>query len=163
MDLKVMETLFRLVSEAMRGTVGAQDAIRSLAELPTNREEMVAYIEKNLPNVGKLSQSDLYGEQLEQWFRMMGFVPRTRYLELLERYEDLRLRLEEAENTHRRLESMLDPSHVASGILSAWGTTLQRTLDAQAEWMNIFLGQGAGAASESEPEEETEATDPETE
>lgn len=155
MDLKVMQSLFRLMSDAMQGATGAQSAVKSLADLPSSPDEVMAWVKNNVPNVGSLSKSELFGDQFEQWFKMMGFVPRARYVELLERYEDLRLKLEEAEKTHHRLESMLGPSHVASELLNTWGSTLHKALEAQSQWLNVFLGSDA-PPEEEEEEEETE-------
>ncbi len=154
MDLKVLESLIRLTSDAMQGAVGAQNAVKSLADLPSNPDEVMGWIQKNVPTVGSLSKSELFGDQFDQWFKMMGFVPRARYVELLERYEELRLKLEEAEKTHHRLESLLDPAHVASEVLNAWGSTLHKALETQSQWLSAFLGSEAP-----DEEEEDEASE----
>jgi hypothetical protein len=153
MDPRIFESLLRLMTDAMQGAAGAQKTIQSLAEFPTNPSEIVPWVQKNLPNVGDLSKSQLMGDQFDAWFRMMGFVPRTRYLELLERYEDLRLRLEEADKTKTRLKSLIDPGHAANVVLDAWGNTLNKTLKTQSEWLERFL---ATSEEDSGAEEEAE-------
>lgn len=140
MDTRVMETMFRLVSDAMRGVAGAQQALRSLGELPARPDALVDWMRENLPAAADLTQSQLFGEQLEQWFKLMGFVPRKRHLELLERYEDLRIKLEEAESMKTQLQQAVGPQHAAAKLLEAFGDTVSMTLDAQREWLNLFTG-----------------------
>jgi hypothetical protein len=71
----------------------------------------------------------------------MGVVPRSRYLELLERYEILRTKLEKADETIHKLRAMLGKDHEqdAQKILNMWDTMLQESLKAQAEWMRTWM------------------------
>jgi hypothetical protein len=135
-----METMFRLVSDAMRGVTGAQQALKSLSDLPARPDALVGWMKENLPAAADLTQSQLFGEQLEQWFKLMGFVPRKRHLELLERYEDLRIKLEEAEAIKSQLQQAIGPRHAAAKLLESFGDTLAMTLDAQREWLGLFTG-----------------------
>lgn len=150
MDARIMETMFRLVSDATRGVTGAQQALRSLGELPARPDALVEWIRENMPAAADLTQSQLFGEQIEQWFKLMGFVPRKRHLELLERYEDLRIKLEEADSMKEQLQQAIGPQHAATKLLETFGETVTKTLDAQREWLRLFTGPEASE----DPEEE---------
>lgn len=79
---------------------------------------------------------------LEEWWQLLGVVPRYRYDELQRRYEELRERLEEAEKTVARLRRSLasEGSHgEAREMLEAWETLTQQTLAAQSEWTRRWL------------------------
>ena len=152
MDLNVTEAMVRLMSDAMRGVSGAQKAMRSLAELPPDTDAFLSWLKDNVPTMDDVARSDLIGPQIEEWFQMMGFVPRGRYQELLDRYETLRRRIEESEKHRDELQSMLGPQHVANELLDAWGATLQTTLKAQSEFLKILTGGGAKAEKEDEEE-----------
>jgi hypothetical protein len=70
-------------------------------------------------------------------------VPRSRYVELLERYEALRARLEEAEVTIRRMKRLLsEKGHEgdAQKLLDLWSSAVGETLKSQAEWMQGLIG-----------------------
>lgn len=73
---------------------------------------------------------------------MMGVVPRYRYLELLERHELLRQRLEEAEKTIQKLRKTSSgnkmPEQEVQQILNLWEGMLQETLSMQADWMRTW-------------------------
>jgi hypothetical protein len=143
---KLMEAWFRLIAEAMRGTAEAQAAVRSLTESATDPEEMARWMVRFLPPGTDTSGYAAFGEWLEEWWRMMGFVPRSRYLELLERYEILRARLEEAERTIQHLRAMLGvrgQEEEARKVLDLWETALQETLKTQAEWMRTWMAVGS--------------------
>ena len=140
MDTRLMETMIRLMSDAMRGVTGAQQALSSLSELPARPEALVEWMRENVPAAADLTQSQLFGEQLEQWFKLMGFVPRKRHLELLERYDDLRIKLEEAEAMKTQLQQAIGPQHAAAKLLDTFGETISKTLDAQRVWLYLFTG-----------------------
>ena len=135
MDAKLMESMFRLISDAMRGLDEAQSAVKSLGDLPARPDALLAWIRQHIPTAADLAESQLFGEAAEQWFKMMGFVPRARYLEALERCEELRRRLEETESATSRLRDALGPGHAASQLLEALLDTVEKTLDAQGEWI----------------------------
>ncbi|NJN93333.1 MAG: hypothetical protein HC875_04210 [Anaerolineales bacterium] len=73
---------------------------------------------------------------------MMGVVPRYRYLELLERHELLRNRLEQAETTIQKLRKATVgakiPEQEVQQILNLWEGMLQETLSMQADWMRTW-------------------------
>ena len=73
---------------------------------------------------------------------MMGVVPRYRYLELLERYELLRQRLEEAEKKIKMMRTSIlgskVPEQEAQKVLDVWEGMLKDTMKLQADWMQAW-------------------------
>jgi hypothetical protein len=151
------EAWFRLMSEAMRGSGYAQEAVRALSSSTTSMHDLSRWMGQFMPaGVGSPAQTELFGEWLEQWWKMMGVVPRYRYLELLERHENLRLRLEECEKARKVTGSMnlQDAQEETRKVMDLWGTMLDGMLKAQSEMMQNFLPreeqgeEGRGALSE---------------
>jgi predicted DNA-binding protein (UPF0251 family) len=143
-DPKLMENWFKLMAEAMRGTRDAQEALQSLPST-NNPAELTAWMMRWMP-AGTANAPDAFREWLEDWYKMMGVVPRSRYLEALERCDQLRVRLEEAEATIKRLQptpgANLDEAQKA---MDAWQSTMQATLKAQSEWMQRFMSPGTSS------------------
>jgi hypothetical protein len=144
-NLKFAEAWFRLLSDAARGTRAAQTTIRSFAEGRLTPQTVARQIARFLP----AGVSPPAAETLQQWteelWATIGVVPRYRYLELLERYEALRGRLEEAEVTIRRLKRLLGESgHEgdAQKLLDLWANAVGETLRSQADWMRTWIGAG---------------------
>ena len=87
------------------------------------------------------SSSEEFREWMQEWWKMMGVVPRSQYLELLERYDVLRTRLEEAEATIQRLRATLGvkgQEKQANEILDHWETATHAALKAQSEWLRTW-------------------------
>ena len=147
-DQRVMETMFRLLSDALKGVDRAQDAFTALSELPPTPDALVDWAKTYAPNLGDMTSSKLFGEQLEDWFRVVGFVPRRRYLEVLERYDQLRSRLEETEKAAEEVKAVLDPTHAATRLIDTLGKTVETTLRTQSNWLKSFLAQGEEQESE---------------
>lgn len=137
---KVIEAWFTILAEASRGTNQAQEALKFFPKDTARPDEMSRWMTKFMsPNLANASGD--FGEWYENWCRMMGFVPRSRYLELLERYEILRNRLEDSEKKVRSLQSMMGikgQEEEAKKVLDIWGSTLEKTLSAQTEWMKAW-------------------------
>lgn len=165
------EQWLRLMSEAMRGTADAQEAIRTLGEMPTTPDQLTRWFTRFMPmaSLGASSAApDVFKDWLEDSWRMMGVVPRYRYLELLERYELLRQRLEEAEKKIQMMRtSMLTgkvPEQEAQKVLDMWEGMLQDTLKVQADWMRAWTASSdkkgtSDEASRTESGKETTSTD----
>jgi hypothetical protein len=150
--LQFAEAWFRLLAEAARGTRAAQGTLRGLAEGQLTPEKLAQRIGAWLP-AGIAPPS---AEKLVQWsedlWSTIGVVPRSRYVELLERYEALRARLEEAEVTIRRLKRLLsEKGHEgdAQKLLDLWSSAVGETLKSQAEWMRGWIG-GVGEGHDEE-------------
>ena len=91
---------------------------------------------------------DSLAQWTEELWSRVGVVPRSRYQELLERYEALRMRLEEAEVTIQRLKRLLsEKGHEgdAQKLLDLWSNAVGETLRSQAEWMRTWIA-GPGEA-----------------
>lgn len=151
---KMMEAWFNLMTEAMRGSSDAQQVVRSLSSASLISDDTMRMMMRFMPPGMSPLPPEVFGEWLEDWWRMMGVVPRHRYLELLERYELLRSRLEESEKTTRRLQSMMGEKRQeeAKKVLDFWGSTLEETLKAQSEWMRAWMPTPPSQESTSEEE-----------
>jgi DNA repair ATPase RecN len=139
---KMMEAWFTLMAEAMRGTKEAQEAFQYLPKMSTNSEDLSHWLQKFMPVAGSNLQPEAFEEQLEEWWRMMGVVPRARYMELLEKNDQLQRRLEKAEETIQKLRKMMEKqgpqAEEAQQVLDTWNTMLQETLKTQTEWMRAW-------------------------
>jgi hypothetical protein len=142
LNLKLVESWFRLLAEAARGTRTAQDTIRGLVDGGLSPQELARQIARILPSGVSPPTAEDIGRWTEGFWATAGVVPRARYLELLERYEALRERLEEAEVTIRRLKAMLsEKGHErdAEKLLDVFASTVGDTLKAQADWMRSWI------------------------
>jgi hypothetical protein len=160
-DPIVIEAWFRLIQAARRGDSGAQEAIRLLAEAWKSPEELRGWMEQFVPLRSELSGPDGFREWMEGWWRMMGVVPRFRYLELLERSETLKARFEEAEATIQHLRTMLgnkEQENRREEILELWETASHKTLKAQDEWLRTW--QTSWAKQENPDDTRTGAMEP---
>lgn len=141
---KALEAWFTLVTEAMRGTEEAQEALKSLSKMSANSEELSHWLTRFMPGLSPAAvpQPQVFENWLEEWWRAMGVVPRTRYLDLLERCDRLQRRLEKAEETIQKLQTLLDskgqPEDEARQVLDAWSRMLEETLKTQTEWMRAW-------------------------
>lgn len=150
---KAMEAWFTLMAEAMKGAE-AQEAFKSLAEASTNPETLQQWQARFMPRAGASATPEAFEEWLEEWWKMMGVVPRSRYLELLERYEALRLRLEKAEETIHQLRATLGgkgSEQDAQKLLDLWEAMLKESVKAQAEWLRTWAATN-DAKKDDEPE-----------
>src|SRR5690349_19025545 len=123
--LRFAEAWFRLLADAARGTRAAQSTIRSLADGKLTPEKLTQQISTWLPAGVAPPNADTLKQWTDDLWSTIGVVPRSRYVELLERYEALRARLEEAEVTIRRLKRMLsEKGHEgdAQKLLDLWSS-----------------------------------------
>jgi hypothetical protein len=84
-------------------------------------------------------------------------VPRYRYLELLERYEELRLRVEEMENANRALSPLNTAAQQeeAKKVMGLWGNMMEETFKVQQQLLSSWMSpssttQDSESASESD-------------
>jgi len=147
MNPKVMEAWFTIMTETAKGmaettkgTTQAQETLKLFPQSTIKSDELNEWMLKFM-TPGAMTHPNDFGAGYEEWCRMVGLVPRSRYLELLERYEVVRNRLEEAEEKIRSLQSMLGvkgQEEEAKKVLDLWGTTLEKTLQAQSDWMKAW-------------------------
>jgi hypothetical protein len=148
-NLRVAEAWLRLLAEAARGTIAAQETIRTFAEGTLGPQAVARRLASFLPAGVQPPGADAVKQWTESLFQAVGVVPRARHLELLERYEALRVRLEEAEVTIQRLKRLLaDGGHEgeARKILDLFANAVGETLHSQTEWMRGWLGGPEAAA-----------------
>lgn len=166
MGPQIMESWFRLMTEAMRGNTEAQEALWSLNNTSMSQDNMMRWMTQFMPSAASSlanpAQTQVFGEWVEQWWKMMGVVPRYRYLDALERNENLRIRLEECEKSHKMpgLPGMTEQTEQAQKTaMNLWGSMVEDTLKMQSEWMRNWSpsqGTGESSAEESPKEEEKE-------
>ncbi len=145
-NLRLAEAWFRLLADATRGTRTAQSTLRSFAQGQLSAESVARSLARFLPAGVTPPGPAAIQQWTENLFQTVGVVPRSRHLELLERYEALRIRLEEAEVTIQRLKRLLSESgHEgdAQKILDIWSTAVGETLRSQTEWMRGWLAGGS--------------------
>ena len=143
-NLKLAEAWFRLLSDAARGTRAAQATMRSFAEGRVTPQSVARQIARFLPAGVPPPAAETLQQWTEELWAAIGVVPRSRYVELLERYEALRARLEEAEVTIRRLKSLLSTTGRegdAQKLLDLWSNAVGETLRSQADWMRNWIGE----------------------
>ncbi len=135
-----IDAWLRLVRETTQEGNRAQGAFRYLTTAWKSQEEMSKWIERFLPK-SEISRPQEVRGWIEDWWKIMDVVPRSLYLELLERNELLKAKLEEAETTIQQLRATVGVTgqeEQANEILSVWETTIQTTLKAQNEWVQTW-------------------------
>ncbi len=137
MNPKVMEAWFTLMAEAMRGTEQAQTALKSVPM--GDPEAWQKWMNQFMPNATSGTAS-AFEENLEDWYQMMGVVPRARYLDALEKIDILQRRLEKAQETIETLRADRKDSQTdeAKQALDTWSQMLNETLKTQTEWMRAW-------------------------
>ncbi|GAC1636808.1 MAG: hypothetical protein NVS4B8_00760 [Herpetosiphon sp.] len=143
MDPKMMAAFSKLVQDASGGGSDAQQALRLLGERPLTPDAVVRWMNRWLPTGGTPLGGQAAEEWIETWYTTMGVVPRSRYTEALERADQLRIKLEEAEQTIRQLQSMVGvrgQEDAARSLVGLWQTGLHQTLQAQNEWLRRLSG-----------------------
>ena len=144
-DPKIMEAWFTLMAEAMKGTKEAQEAFRSLSKASLDPADLSRWLGAFMPGLTTSpagARPEMMEEWLEEWWRLMGVVPRSRYLELLEKYDTLARRLEQARETIEKMRAALDEKArpELENVLNLWNTMLDETVKIQAQWANAWTG-----------------------
>ncbi|GAB4447057.1 MAG: hypothetical protein Kow0031_29640 [Anaerolineae bacterium] len=150
---KALEAWYTLMAEAMRGTSEAKEAFNALSEMSSTPEDFNKWMAQFMPGMAATMkmQPDGFEEQMETWWRMMGVVPRARYLDLLEKCDTLERKLEKAEKTAESLRKRLgvqeQQEEEAKKVMDMWGTIMQDTLKTQTEWMKAWTSVNKPAQS----------------
>jgi hypothetical protein len=137
-DPKLLESWLRLTADALRGTEEARKALEALGANPLTPEALAAWARAWMPReaAGAPGAGDIQA-LVEEYWKTLGVVPRQRYLELLERCEELKSRLQEAEKTVKNLRELLAArgrSQEAEGAIGDWEELTRKALQTQAEW-----------------------------
>jgi hypothetical protein len=167
---KMMEAWFGLVTEAARGNNDARETMRALTGSSLRPDEIVRLMTRFMPAGMMPVQAESMNEWLEEYWKTIGVVPRYRYLDLLERYEQLRLRVEELEQSkNMRMPSMMSVNasqpEEAKKVLNMWGTMLEETMKMQQEMLRAWAPgssseEGADEAAPAAPQQQPEASQP---
>ena len=162
MNPTLMGAWFNLMAEAMKGTKESQEAFQRLSKISGDPEEVSRWMTKFMPAAAAASanlQPEAFEEWMEESWRMMGVVPRPRFLELLEKCDTLQRKLDKAEETIQKLRARLDNKDQqeidAQNMAEIWGTMMQDALNAQTEWMRTW----AAANQSTTPGEDSDVTD----
>ena len=166
MDTRLLEIWLRMTADALRGSDDAQRAIGALGEGPLSPSSLDAWMKLWLVD-GKQSGSGIsraevteFHTMLEDWWRLLGVVPRYRYDELNRHYEELKRRLEDSERAARRLRRALGQGGEqaeARSVLDTWENLTEQTLATQSEWARRWM-QGWGTDPGDEQREDDTAT-----
>jgi hypothetical protein len=161
-DARLVEMWLRMTADAVRGTDDAKRALGALGEGPLSPPSLEAWMKLWLAPGGQsgstVSSSEVteFHTMLEDWWRLLGVVPRYRYDELDKHYAELKRRLEESERTVHRLRRALGQGGEqaeAKSMLDAWETLTEQTLASQSEWTRQLL-QGWGVDPGDEDQED---------
>ncbi len=161
----LLRAWYRLMANAVRDTTHLQQAMQD-ADVQGHPAEWFArwMRENDLPGA-PADPDDPSDDWMEQWYRTMGVVPRSRYLRLLERHEKLRNKLEAAKRRIERLRDRTDaaPEEAANEALRFWQNALNDTLEAQSKWMESMHAPAesdADDASDDTPSASSDDADP---
>jgi len=146
----MVEAWFRLMNDALRGNSEAQEALKLLTGGSPTPNALLHWTSRFMPASGISGpfHPELFEEWLEQYWKIMGVVPRYRYLELLERNEGLRIRLEKAEKVIQQQRSLtvMNQPEEAQKVLTLWGNVMEETLRRQGELMQAWLPKDSSEA-----------------
>jgi hypothetical protein len=142
-----MEAWFQLMAQAMQSTQEAQKAFSNMPRSPEAMADFQRWLALFAPGMDipvSVSQPEAMVEWLETWQKAMGVVPRTRYLELLEKADALERRVRELEEINRQLRAMLEGGQqqvvTAQRISDFWGQMVENSYKTQAAWMEAWTG-----------------------
>lgn len=156
---KTLEAWYTLMAEAMRGTQEAQNALRALSDMSSSPEELNQWMAQFMPGAapGFSFQADKFDDQLENWWRLMGVVPRPRYLELLDKCDRLQRKLNKAEETitglRKRLGHQEQTEVETQKVMNMWSTMMSETLKAQTDWMQRWTAANSQEGDEPDDDE----------
>lgn len=140
-DPKLMEAWFRLMADAMRGVQSAQEAMGAFAQLPTDAAAMQRWMDLYMPGMA-VPGTHAFDAWLEEWYRTVGMVPRSRYLEALARMDELERRLRQADETIRTLRDLVAGQdarqETAQEVMDVWNRMMEETLKAQSRWLESW-------------------------
>ncbi len=158
-----MEAWLRMITEAARGSTDALDTMRLMTATPITPEDMLRLMRRFMPTGSSMPMTpDGLTSTMEEYWGMLGVVPRYRYLEVLERNEQLRRRLDDAErklNQMRQLSGAREQTtEEAQKMLTLWSSMMAETVRMQNEWVRS-LASLAKSSSETEASGSREAAD----
>lgn len=134
---KLAEQWFRLLADAARGSTQAREAMEAFSKVG-NPGDFSRWMTQFMPDAGAAGDAPA---AMEQWWEMMGVVPRARYQKLLEHSERLRTKLEEAEATIKQLREMLagvGQNEEAARLASTWESAMREGVKSYSDWLEAW-------------------------
>jgi hypothetical protein len=134
---KLAEQWFRLLADAARGSTQAREAMQSFGKV-ASPADFGHWMSQFLPGAGAAADAPA---AMEQWWEMMGVVPRARYQKLLEHSERLRAKLEEAEATIEQLRAMPaggGQNEQAARLANTWESAMHEGVKSYSEWLEAW-------------------------
>ncbi len=148
--------LFASWSRFLAGTASSspdmREALMALGRVG-NPEELATWAARFAPRDMGSMGSATANEWLERSWETMGFVPRARYLKLLEHSERLRRQVEEAETTIRDLRALLastGQSEEARRIFTNWEGPMRESVQAYTDWVKAWSQVGGRQTTSSD-------------
>jgi hypothetical protein len=126
-----------------------REALMALGRV-ASPEELASWAARFAPREAGTTGSAPTNEWLERSWEAMGFVPRARYLKLLEHSESLRRQLEEAEVTIRGLRELLattGQSEEARRMFTKWEGPMRESVQAYTEWLSAWTKMAGGRST----------------
>lgn len=162
----LIEAWYRFLAEAARETSNVEAFFDSYAKGQQPAEWVARWMKQHGDADAPPKPEEVPDEWLNQWYKMMGVVPRARYLKLLERHEKLRQDLEAARKKIEQLGGSFESTEqqaAAEQIMNLWTDTLDKTVEAQSEWMRAFTEASSEEAESGGNEDDDAAPDETTE
>ncbi len=134
---KLAEQWFRLLADAARGTTQAREAMEAFSKVG-DPSDFSRWMTQFMPGAGAPSEAPA---AMEQWWELMGVVPRARYQKLLEHAERLRAKLEEAEKTIEELRRMVvggGQNEEAARLMKTWESAMREGVKSYTEWLDAW-------------------------
>lgn len=158
-----MEAWLRMITEGARGSSDALDTMKLMTSTPTTPDDMLRLMRRFMPTGSSIPLTpDGLTSTMEEYWSMLGVVPRYRYLEALERNEQLRRRLDEAERKLIQMRQLSgareQTTEEAQKMLTLWSSMMAETVRMQNEWVRSIASIGK-SSSETEASASPEAAD----
>jgi len=134
---KLAEQWYRLLADAAQGSAQAREAMEAFSKVGT-AGDFSRWTTQFMPGAGPSGDAPA---AMEQWWEMMGVVPRARYQKLLEHSEKMRAKLEEAETTIQQLREMLagiGQNEEAARLAKTWESAMREGVKSYSDWLEAW-------------------------
>jgi hypothetical protein len=134
---KLAEQWYRLLADAAQGSAQAREAMDAFSKVG-NAGDFGRWTTQFMP--GAAASGDAPAA-MEQWWELMGVVPRARYQKLLEHSEKMRAKLEEAEATIQQLREMvagIGHNEEAARLAQTWESAMREGVKSYSDWLEAW-------------------------
>ncbi len=142
---KLLESWFRFWAEAVGSPQSSLESWQNINQLSSQSAAFQQWVAQFWPGVDAgtaRSATQALEQWTQEWQRVMGVVPRSRYLELLEENDNLRHRLRQAEEQIARLETRKGetavPGEIAQKTSAMWQNFFTEMAATQADWLKSW-------------------------